>query len=245
MADPAWNRGFYYYPPYVPPHTGMKLARQIATITYRSAREWEQRFGRERADNSRAPALCPDFLIETYLDHAGEKWCLQFDANSLLYISKAMDLFDLGIKNAKQRAEIRERNRWKVDASAPRPGGEDDDGDNKEDACTLTLPPKPYKEQPRLSSSPSQPPSALSSPPEDLVQGLSGLAHHPTLVLGVESDILFPVWQQREIAETLKAAGNRSVTYVELGEDKSIYGHDTFLLDEVHIGGAVARFLRE
>ena len=236
MADPAWNRGFYYYPPHVPPHTGMKLARQIATITYRSAREWDLRFGRERADNSRTPALCPDFLIETYLDHAGEKWCLQFDANSLLYISKAMDLFDLGINNAKERSKIRERNRWKMDASVV------DDG--KDNACTLTLPPKPYKEQPRLSI-PAQSHSVFSSPPEDLVQGLSGLAHHPTLVLGVASDILFPVWQQREIAETLKAAGNRSVTYVELGEDKSLFGHDTFLLDEVHIGSAVSRFLQE
>lgn len=43
----------------------------------------------------RVPALCPDFLIETYLDHQGEQFCLKYDANSLIYISKAMDLFDM------------------------------------------------------------------------------------------------------------------------------------------------------
>lgn len=42
-----------------------------------------------------AASLCPDFLIETYLDHAGEKFCLEHDANSLLYVFKAMDLLIL------------------------------------------------------------------------------------------------------------------------------------------------------
>ena len=96
MADPNWNNGFYYDG--LPPHTGMKLARrmcprpcrtvsvltqsiiEIATITYRSGPEWDQRFGRkmrplpeaeqsEAAPSVRVPALCPDFLIETYLDY--------------------------------------------------------------------------------------------------------------------------------------------------------------------------------
>ena len=74
MADPNWNRGFYYDG--VPPHSGMKLARQIATITYRSGPEWEERFGRrmlsekdEKDGVVGVPRLSPDFLIETYLDH--------------------------------------------------------------------------------------------------------------------------------------------------------------------------------
>jgi homoserine O-acetyltransferase len=94
MADPNWNNGFYY--DQLPPHTGMKLARrkfpynatpphkvkglrlaEIATITYRSGPEWDQRFGRKLRElkdgqgppHSRSPTLCPDFLIETYLDH--------------------------------------------------------------------------------------------------------------------------------------------------------------------------------
>jgi homoserine O-acetyltransferase len=65
----------------------------------------------------------------------------------------------------------------------------------------------------------------------------------PTLVLGVASDILFPAWQQREIAETLRSGGNKRVTHVELGEDASLFGHDTFLLDLEHVGGSVKRFL--
>ena len=88
MMDPNWSRGFYYDG--VPPHSGMKLAREIATITYRSGPEWEQRFGRRRADPSKQPALCSDFLIETFLDHAGEKFCLEYDANSLLYVWRAV-----------------------------------------------------------------------------------------------------------------------------------------------------------
>lgn len=69
MADPNWNRGFYYDG--VPPHNGMKLARQIATITYRSGPEWEQRFARRMLSEKEGevPSLSPDFLIETYLDH--------------------------------------------------------------------------------------------------------------------------------------------------------------------------------
>ncbi|KAI5803351.1 homoserine O-acetyltransferase [Peziza echinospora] len=232
MADKDWNRGFYYTSG-VPPHTGMKLARQIATITYRSGPEWEKRFGRQRADPARPPALCPDFLIETYLDHAGEKWCLEYDANSLLYVSKAMDLFDLGLASATERAAIREKNKWKLDPAAPQPAEA-----AREDACTLTLPAKPYLEQPRDAS------ASTAAPPRDLVDGLRALVSHPVLVLGVASDILFPAWQQREIADTLRAAGNANVTHVELGENQSMFGHDTFLLDLEHVGGSVAQFLK-
>ncbi|MCJ1362019.1 hypothetical protein MMC16_001121 [Acarospora aff. strigata] len=236
MMDPNWARGFYYNG--VPPHVGMKLAREIATVTYRSGPEWEMRFGRRRADPRRQPALCPDFLIETYLDHAGEKFCLEYDANSLLYVSKAMDLFDLGKEHQAHMSELRLDNQAKLAA-----GHRDVETDQ---SCNLTLPEKPYEEQPgsntqqSLNETNARP---LSRPPEDLVAGLLPLRNHPTLVMGVASDILFPAWQQREIAETLRAAGNRSVTHVELGEDTSLFGHDTFLLDLVHIGGNIKSFL--
>ena len=236
MMDPNWARGFYYDG--IPPHSGMKLAREIATVTYRSGPEWEQRFGRRRADPSRQPALCPDFLIETYLDHAGEKFCLEYDANSLLYVSKAMDLFDLGREHQSKTSRRRHENNSKL-SSGEREVSTDQ-------SCNLTLPDKPYEEQPSESSpqSFSEPVAATSSsPPADLVSGLAPLRNHPTLVMGVASDILFPAWQQREIAETLKAAGNRSVTHVELGEDTSLFGHDTFLLDLKHIGGNIRSFL--
>jgi homoserine acetyltransferase len=66
------------------------------------------------------------------------------------------------------------------------------------------------------------------SPPylTDLAKGLAPLAHTPTLVLGVQSDILFPVEQQREVADALRMAGNTNVSYYELG---GVWGHDTFL----------------
>ncbi|KAI9163979.1 homoserine O-acetyltransferase [Paramyrothecium foliicola] len=239
MMDPNWNRGFYYGR--VPPHAGMKLAREIATVTYRSGPEWEQRFGRRRADPAKPPALCPDFLIETYLDHAGEKWCLNYDANSLLYVSKAMDLFDLGrdsqVASANRRAERQKRLADGTTSSA--------DSDIQ---CSLTLPSKPYEEQPESQSDQPQEPSsdaaaASSRPPEDLIRGLSPLRDTPTLVMGVASDILFPAWQQREVAETLRLAGNRNVTHMELSEEMSLFGHDTFLLDLKHIGGNLRMFL--
>lgn len=234
MMDPNWNRGFYYGR--VPPHAGMKLAREIATVTYRSGPEWEQRFARRRADPSKPPALCPDFLIETYLDHAGEKFCLTYDPNSLLYVSKAMDLFDLGKENrlatAARRAEHEKSVRAGVHPSL------------SDAACSLTLPDQPYEEQPEAADKAAEGPVSRSSgPPEDLVQGLAPLRNHPTLVMGVASDILFPAWQQLEIAESLKLAGNRDVVHYELSEEQSMFGHDTFLLDVKNVGGNVKNFL--
>ncbi|GAP93013.1 putative homoserine O-acetyltransferase [Rosellinia necatrix] len=236
MMDPNWNRGFYYGR--VPPHAGMKLAREIATVTYRSGPEWEQRFGRRRADPAKPPALCPDFLIETYLDHAGEKFCLTYDPNSLLYVSKAMDLFDLGRTNqdvaARRRAEREEMIQ----------SGSESTVNNV--SCSLTLPDAPYAEQadpePQMDESVTSL-SADSRPPEDLIAGLAPLRDIPTLVMGVASDILFPAWQQREVANALRLAGNRNVSHVELSEQQSMFGHDTFLLDLKNVGGNVKNFL--
>ncbi|KAF2126073.1 homoserine acetyltransferase [Dothidotthia symphoricarpi CBS 119687] len=240
MMDPNWSRGFYYDG--VPPHGGMKLAREIATVTYRSGPEWEQRFGRRRADPSRPPALCPDFLIETYLDHAGEKWCLEYDPNSLLYVSKAMDLFDLGQEHRTRINELRKANSGKMQAYLD---GQAITTDNTTDTCSLTLPEKPYeeKEQPAEIEANAAQAAATDEPPADLVAGLRPMANTPALILGVASDILFPAWQQREIATTLKRTGNKNVTHIELGEEKSIFGHDTFLLDLKNVGGAVKSFL--
>ena len=229
MMDPNWNRGFYYDG--VPPHTGMKLAREIATVTYRSGPEWENRFGRRRADPNKPPALCPDFLIETYLDHAGEKFSLEYDPNSLLYVSKAMDLFDLG-----QSHQIATKARREENSSRQ--------GMFNDTSCSLTLPAKNYEEQGTASEMEKAVENGLAlGPPEDLVAGMKPLKDHPVLVMGVASDILFPAWQQREIAETIKATGNTNVKHVELGEDLSLFGHDTFLLDLEHIGGNLGKFL--
>ena len=235
MMDSNWARGFYYQG--VPPHAGMKLAREIATITYRSGPEWEQRFGRRRADPAKPPALCPDFLIETYLDHAGEKFCLEYDPNSLLYVSKAMDLFDLGLEHQHQMKQLRHRHLSQLSSGQSIM--------QQDQTCNLTLPTKPYEEQDaNPSSSDFDAPDLTSSRiSADLVAGLAPIRNHPALVMGVASDNLFPAWQQREVAETLRAAGNQSVTHIELGEDTSLFGHDTFLLDLKHIGGNIRTFL--
>lgn len=240
MMDPRWARGFYYDS--IPPHFGMKLAREIATVTYRSGPEWEKRFGRKRADPSKQPALCADFLIETYLDHAGEKFCLEYDPNSLLYVSKAMDLFDLGHE---QQNETRRR-RAEYETKITQGGKQVDYNDA---ACSLTLPEKPYEEQPSVTASTppiNEPVSGLSgndAPPADLVRGLAPLKNHKVLVMGAASDILFPAWQQREIAATLRATGNTNVEHVELSEEISHFGHDTFLLDLKNVGGTVQKFM--
>ena len=231
MMDPNWSRGFYYAS--IPPHAGMKLAREIATVTYRSGPEWEQRFGRRRADMSKRPALCPDFLIETYLDHAGEKFCLEYDANSLLYVSKAMDLFDLGAEAQKETAKRRAERAKEIRNSQ---GGYDSS------SCGLQLPDRPYEEQDEAVDMTGRI-EAENKVPVDLVKGLAPMKEIPTLVMGVASDILFPAWQQREIAEALRQGGNEGVVHVELGEDKSLFGHDTFLLDLEHIGGNLKKFL--
>ncbi|KAF5092752.1 hypothetical protein D0Z03_002706 [Geotrichum reessii] len=227
MADPNWKRGFYYDG--VPPHVGMKLAREIATITYRSGPEWEERFGRDRADPSKTPALCPDFLIETYLDHAGEKFCLEYDPNSLLYVSKAMDLFDLGVANRLLAVQHMAKAIDKYNNST--------NARESDSALTCSLPTTPYKEMPRA--------SITEFSKQDLVDGMRPMANHEVLVLGVDSDILFPSWQQREIADMLRAGSNNpnAIEYVELGQDISLFGHDTFLLDVDHVGGPMKRFL--
>ncbi|KAJ3113316.1 hypothetical protein HK100_002022 [Physocladia obscura] len=91
MSDINWKDGKYYDGE--PPQKGLSLARQIGTITYRSGPEWEIRFGRKRVDPKFKQGLSTDFMIESYLDHQGKKW--KYDANSFLYLSRAMDMFDM------------------------------------------------------------------------------------------------------------------------------------------------------
>eukprot|EP00045_Choanoeca_perplexa_P006698 m.57698 g.57698 ORF g.57698 m.57698 type:complete len:466 (-) comp13742_c0_seq1:130-1527(-) len=166
MSDPHWSNGSYYDGKF--PVVGMKHAREVATISYRSGPEWEQRFGRQRIEGARH-SFMPEFLIETYLDHQGTTACLRYDPNSLLYISKAMDMFDMT---------------------------------------------------------------------EGFVTPLDSLSRIqcPTLVIGVQSDLLFPVSQQRDLVQLLKSGGNPRVTYFELD---ALYGHDTFLIDVHTVGAAV------
>jgi len=177
MADPDWNEGRYYGKSF--PHRGLRVAREMGTLTYRSGPEWMERFGRQRPIDE-VPRLHEDFQVERYLAYQGDKFCLQYDPNSYLYISKAMDLFDIADKEN----------------------------------------------------------SSGASPQGAELTHLASIAA-PALVIGVKSDILFPVWQQRELAHLLEDSGN-PVTYVELD---SPYGHDTFLIEVDRVGDALRTHL--
>ncbi|MBT8077252.1 MAG: alpha/beta fold hydrolase, partial [Gammaproteobacteria bacterium] len=95
MRDPLWMEG--NYDPARPPVVGQRLARKLGMMTYRSAREWEERFGRQlmRPDSLADNPFYGDFAVESYLEAAANKFTGQFDANCYLYLSRASDLFDL------------------------------------------------------------------------------------------------------------------------------------------------------
>lgn len=92
-SDPSWQEGNYTDQG---PVTGMRMARKLGMISYRSAQEWEKRFGRERvaAEHKTDDAFCVDFEVEAYLEAVANKFIGRFDANCYLYLSRAMDLFD-------------------------------------------------------------------------------------------------------------------------------------------------------
>lgn len=173
-ADPAWAGGNYL--PGQGPKDGMRVARQLGILTYRSAPEWLQRFDRERiegADTSPDP-FAMAFQVQSYMDANARKFANSFDANCYLYLSQAMDLFDLAEHgDGSLESAIR-----KVDATR-------------------------------------------------------------ALVAGVTTDWLFPLWQQRQVAELLEHAG-ATVSYHELD---SIQGHDAFLVDSDRFAPMMAEFL--
>jgi homoserine O-acetyltransferase len=99
MADPRWQGGDYA--PGQGPTTGLAIARMLAMITYQSEEAMELRFSRRLARNtvveppSHAGDLGGRFDVEGYLYYQGEQLARRFDANSYLYLSRAMDLYDV------------------------------------------------------------------------------------------------------------------------------------------------------
>jgi homoserine O-acetyltransferase len=173
MSDPNWRGGDYYEGD--APVAGFRLARQVGTISYKSGLEWQHRFGQRRckASGGTGPIGSNDFEIEKYLMQQSRMGERTQDANTMLWISKAIDRFSLEAV------------------------GKD--------------------------GSPC------------LAAGLAA-AQQPGLVIGVQSDILFPVWQQREVVQALRAAGNKSVVYYELDSDR---GHSAFLHEHEQMGPAI------
>ncbi len=173
--DPLWNGGDYNDERY--PESGMRMARKLGVITYRSALEWDGRFGRVRLDSDRRDDEDPfglEFEVESYLEAHARRFVRHFDPNCYLYLSRSMDWFDLG------------------------------------ESCG-------------------------GSP----MQGLAGIKIGRALSIGVHTDILFPVQQQQEIADGLRAGGGQA-GFLPL---ESPQGHDAFLVDFDRFGPAVDGFL--
>lgn len=172
-SDGAWQGGGY--PAGDGPRAGMRLARKLGMISYRSASEWLERFGRERADSAEHEPFGVEFEVESYLESRARAFVGGFDANSYLYLSRAMDLFDV--------AEH---------------GG-------------------------------------------TVVKALSRVKLQKALVVGVETDILFPLHQQLALAEALRLAGIET-QYLPLASKQ---GHDSFLVDMDRFRPAVGDFLAQ
>jgi homoserine O-acetyltransferase len=172
VKDPKWLGG--NYAPADPPVTGQRLARKLGMMTYRSAEEWEQRFGRERvtAEHKAGEQFSIDFTVESYLEAQAERFTGSFDANCYLYLSRASDLFDL--------AEY---------------GG-------------------------------------------SLKSGFSKLNLQRAMVIGVRTDILFPIHQQIELAAGLSDA----VADVEFVPLDCIKGHDSFLVEMDDFRPVISRY---
>lgn len=155
------------------PEVGMRLARKLGMITYRSASEWQRRFGRSRQDYFPATLFGMRFEVESYLETHARKFVGQFDPCSYLYLSRAMDMFD---------------------------------------ACDS----------------------------DETLKGLfrrSFTGH--ALVMGVDSDILFPLHQQRDLAGALESSGSE-VSFHAL---PSVQGHDAFLVDFDNFGPPIREWL--
>ncbi|PRW62193.1 homoserine O-acetyltransferase MetX [Actinopolyspora mortivallis] len=173
--DPHWNRGHYDAESY--PRHGMLTARKLGMITYRSPREWEDRFGRARTERGLRTTdepFAPDFEVESFLESHAHRFLRGFDPNSYLYLSYCMDQFDLG------------------------------------ESCGSTT-----------------------------GEALSRMDLEKALVIGVETDILFPLRQQHDIAAGLSSGG----TDVQFLPVDSPQGHDAFLSDPDRFGPPISKFL--
>ncbi len=93
MADPDWREGDYYGQSQ--PEKGLAVARMIGHITYMSDQSMEEKFSRRLKEKDYSFKFTTDFEVEGYLRYRGDNFVKRFDANSYLYITKAMDYFDV------------------------------------------------------------------------------------------------------------------------------------------------------
>ena len=95
MADPVWEKG-KYYKKNIQPKNGLAVARMVGHISYLSEKGMQEKFGRKLQEKANYEfSFDADFQVESYLRHQGFAFVERFDANSILYITRAMDYFDL------------------------------------------------------------------------------------------------------------------------------------------------------
>ena len=95
MADPDWHRGRYFEQG-THPHRGLAVARMAGHITYLSDAALHRKFGRRMQDRELPTfSFDADFQVESYLRYQGSSFVERFDANSYLYLTRAMDYFDI------------------------------------------------------------------------------------------------------------------------------------------------------
>jgi len=93
MADPDWQNGNYYA--HSVPAKGLAVARMIGHITYMSDTSMAEKFGRRTKEEKEHFKFSAEFEVEGYLRYQGDNFVKRFDANSYLYITKAIDLFNI------------------------------------------------------------------------------------------------------------------------------------------------------
>lgn len=172
--DPEWRGGHYY--PGEGPTEGLSIARAVGTITYKSDQTWNERFSRRVEFRGNRYDWQGRFSIESYLAYQGEKLERRFDANSYLYLLRAMDLHNIGRGHS----------------------------------------------------------------PDDSWEEALKRVQARVLLVGINSDILYPPYQQHEIVCALRRLG-KPVEYYELD---SPYGHDSFLIEFEKMNQAVREFLK-
>jgi homoserine O-acetyltransferase len=110
MADPDWKEGHYYGGH--SPAKGLAVARMVGHITYMSEVSMAEKFGRRTSTNGKPRKFSNDFEVEEYLHNRGDHFVKRFDANSYLYITKAIDSFD--VSRGKELHEVFKGNKAKV-----------------------------------------------------------------------------------------------------------------------------------
>lgn len=108
LSDPNFNNG-NYYDSEKQPERGLAIARMVGHVTYLCEDAMQNKFARRFQDKDKPDFdFNVDFQVESYLEHQGQTFVERFDANSYLYITKAVDLYDTAQKNGQKEGSLEE-----------------------------------------------------------------------------------------------------------------------------------------